>query len=111
MENLPAIPLDEDWQFDSQADDHVVTARQMFWLEPVDFCVRYFLHVDAEPQVVGVVLNGHDIEVVPQVGTLVLDVTDYVALEENTIALRVARQGGAFGGIRLQAVACEDCPE
>jgi hypothetical protein len=111
MATLPAIPLDEGWRFEAQADGLAATARRTFWLEPAGFCVRYFLHIEAARQVVAVVINDHDIRVVPQDNGIIVDVTDYVALEENTIALRVAKQGGTFGGIRLQAVRCEDLPE
>jgi hypothetical protein len=140
METAFTIPLDTDWfctyfhheLLDEMADGHdfihllsewtprkgTLDANISIWLnrtfnlEPTDYCVRYYLHIDATPGEISLAFsNTKDYLVEKQTGPMVIDVTDYVTLEGNNLSLRLdpstARLDGKFSGVRLEAVPCE----
>ncbi len=85
---------------------------KMAWLEryfdlPMqDICINYTLHIDRAPVGTHLTLNGRDLGEI--VAPLELDVTDLVALEDNVMTLRVARNAfGRFGAVRLTVIPCE----
>jgi hypothetical protein len=124
MTALPAISLDDDWQYSTgneDADWHSLPAleqwqspflagdrlylRRSVYLYPTEICVRYLLVLNSAPEDTDVFVNGW------HVGTTRGDsfranVTDQVTLEENVILLKVS-QPGRFAPIYLQPIACE----
>jgi hypothetical protein len=134
MTDIPAISLDDNWHYryfpalqtGEIANDYGGVLRSItdwavlefpqatawvwrtFTLEATDFCVRYYLHVTLLPQVALIVINDHKIKPPTTPPPYILDVTDYVTLEENVIGFRVTGAGGTFGHIHLQAVACDE---
>jgi hypothetical protein len=132
MSTLPSISLDEHWQvryFPIRTDDlvdgyagsvpaitewaglespdSIVWIWRPFYLEPTNICVRYYLSIDSRPSATGIVVN--DYQLVPPNTPLPLkvDITDYVMLEENIIALRVTSDG-KFGHISLLPIPCDE---
>jgi len=88
-----------------------LVCRRRFELAPVDFCARYLLHVDAAPGPLTIILRGEVVAHNVAAGALV-DVTDFVSLDDNLLELRVDSDAmlreGRFGGVWLQAVPCEE---
>jgi hypothetical protein len=100
------------WSFDKRrSEGWRAWLQRSFRLEPTDFCVRYFLLIDTAPQGTDIFINDQSVAVYT-VGDddppFELDVTNYVALEDNTIAFRVdCETVGQFAGVRLLAVPCD----
>lgn len=82
-----------------------VEAQTTFDLQLTEVCVRYWLHMDAAPGGISVVINGYAVGSTVESQPFAVDVTDAVRLEDNTIILRGASLPGR---IRLQAVPCSD---
>jgi hypothetical protein len=114
------IPQLSEWTFRSKfMAEHwppEVRFSAWFWrefdLEPTNYCVRYFLHIDSTPGEISVIfLNRKEHVAVKQSGPLAIDVTDYVMLEGNKLSLRLdpstAQLDRKFSGVRLEAVPCE----
>jgi hypothetical protein len=101
------VPYLSDWRFERRFNEiWAAWLQRAFTLDPTDFCVQYSLVATSAPAGTRFYLNDR------WLGDLTapfrVDVTDYVFLERNTIALRVAYEAkGAFNGLRLEAVACE----
>ncbi len=68
-------------------------------------CMNYLLEIDEVPYGAVLVINGREFGAVQT--PFQMDVTDFIALEDNRIAFRVAKTSGSFQGIRLVAVPCE----
>jgi hypothetical protein len=131
MTRLAFISLESDWQIHSTGKDgssltfptlnlleweSLASRNSEVWLThdfdlvPLDECARYLLHIDALPGAISVVMgdkpvgDGHS-------APLVFDVTEYVALEVNTLWLRLSlatiEAGSALGPVWLEAVPCD----
>lgn len=131
MKDIPNLSLDRDWRCDYFEDiptihdfipttpvpslrawrfDQTRDKNQIAWLEkrfdlPMrDVCVSYRLHIDAAFYAAHLSLNVQDFG---EISTpFDQDVTDYVMLEDNVIALRVPYTDAAFNDIRLIAIPC-----
>jgi len=68
-------------------------------------CMNYLLEIDEVPYGAVLVINGREFGAVQT--PFQMDVTDFIALEDNRIAFRVAKTSGSFQGIQLVAVPCE----
>ena len=89
-----------------QIESDLARLERYFDLPMQDVCINYDLRIDSVPVGTHLTLNGRDLGEISV--PLVLDVTDTVTLEDNTIAFRVVRgAAGAFGSVRLTAVPCE----
>lgn len=108
MTILRDIRLDTDWICD--AGDDALACRAGFWLEPLDVCARYLLHLNDAERPYRLRLGGLTTDV--DAGSTELDVTEYVMLEDNLLVLTWAGAGGdarpPIGAVWLQAIACED---
>jgi hypothetical protein len=107
------IPLPEisDWVVANSAKSGSDWFRRHVTLEPVADCVRYTLHIDTVPETLAIYVNGKKVGDARTKQTFKVDVTDYVALGENVLAMRLTPRsdnaGGGFDKIRLQPAACE----
>jgi hypothetical protein len=131
MMRLAFIPLETDWQIHVTGEDgnsvkpptinlseweplasenSVIWLKRDFDLAPLDDCARYLLHIDALPGVISVVLGAKAVGD-GQSAPLVFDVTEYVALEVNTLWLRLSlatsEVGSVLGPVWLEAVPCD----
>jgi hypothetical protein len=134
MTRLAFIPLETDWQIhfiftgeDSISDKSPIKTNLSEWeplasqntavwlkrdfdLALLDECARYLLHIDALPGAISVVLGDKPVGD-GQSAPLVFDVTEYVALEDNTLWLRLSlatiEAGNALGPVWLEAVPCD----
>jgi len=84
-----------------------VRLERKFSLEPMDeICVSYFLHVLEAPLTAQITINGRVLAA--YVKPFEMDVTDYVWLEDNVIAIYVSGAApGKFGDVYLQPVPCD----
>lgn len=125
MNTTVLIPLERGWLCEIAANPPVIslvnqlsrwqpepnrgaaTLTLGFALEPTDFCVGYELIIDHAPDGTRVTVNGSDVGTAGHDG-LRVDVTDHVALEDNSIRLSVAPGAiGMFAGVRIQGTPCE----
>jgi hypothetical protein len=89
------------------AEDVTIELQRMFDLEPIgEVCLRFYLHIEAAPDDTTVTMNGWDVGKVSAGQLLVVDVNDFVTLEDNVLLLKV-NQKGRFGDIWLERVPCE----
>lgn len=99
------------WQAEKPIPGWWLWCFSRFFLEPTEMCVHYWLHADDVPGLVTVDVGGRRVGE-GGMGPLSLDVTDYVTLEHNEIALMldlsVVQPGAHFGRVWLEAVPCED---
>jgi hypothetical protein len=101
-----------DWRCSERYDDRwAAMLRRTFDLEPTETCVTYRLRIERAPGRVVLFINGRRLGEV-MAYPFEFDVTDYVALEQNQIALRVAcaecdGYQGFFGAVYLRAIPCE----
>jgi hypothetical protein len=73
----------------------------------LEVCLRYDLHIRAAPGVILLYVNGRRLGEVDGARPFVFDVTDFITLEDNQVALRVdCAQGGAFGDVFLKPELC-----
>jgi hypothetical protein len=136
MDNSTQISLDNDWlcqYFERETDGKrsaasgipvpslaawtrgdpcqtggVAYLQRGVYLEPTDLCVSYILHIDSAPGKVVLYVNGRRLGHLDGTRPFHFDITDYMALEENAIALSVVCAApGSFGAIYLQQVPCE----
>ena len=105
MSPLPPIILNN---FHHEVTDTAVWVWQTFTLEPIGFCVRYFLQVDALPESAVVEINGHLITAPNNGHSLTIDVTHFVTLDENRLGFKFTKQPGAIGQIRLLPIPCDE---
>ncbi|HYO87092.1 MAG TPA: hypothetical protein VER79_00500 [Candidatus Limnocylindrales bacterium] len=91
--------VDEGW---------LVLLTRTFDVPPIlDVCLRFDLHMEAAPGPVVVYMNGRRLGEIDGDHPFVCDVTDFITLEDNLIALRVdCAQGGAFRDVLLKAEPC-----
>lgn len=107
------IPLPEisDWTVANSAHTGVDWFRRHFTLMPMDGCVRYLLQIEVVPENLTVYINGKKVSDTRTKQDFKADVTDYVTLDENIIALRLTPRsnnaGGSFEKIGLQPIPCE----
>ena len=98
-----------DWSFDRRlSDGWAAWLQRRFDLPMLNHiaCVNYVLQIDDAPYGAILDINGREFGQVQTPFTM--DVTDFIALEDNTIGFRVpCHATGQFQGIRLVAVACE----
>jgi len=104
------------WSFDKRrAEGWMAWLQRSFRLDPTDFCVRYLLLIDSAPQKASIYVNDQhvaDYNIGDDDPPFELNVTYYVALEDNTIAFRVSCDAmGQFARVRLQAIPCDDLPD
>ena len=93
---------------DGATDTRMVSqvCRRRFALTPLDFCARYWLHVESAPGPLTVVLRGEVVAHGIAAGTPV-DVTDFVSLDDNLLELSTPAEGD-LGAVWLQALPCDD---
>ena len=78
------------------------------FLEPTEQCVSYVLHIDSAPGRVLLNVNGRRLGYFDGVHAFEFDITDYVALEDNTLELHVdCGAPGSFGRVYLEQAPCE----
>jgi hypothetical protein len=106
QENKHTVARLADWQFTPRyPEGWAAWLEKRFTLTPLDECVRYELRIESVPHGAQLSVNGRQLGVVTAPSTL--DITDYVALEDNRLAFRVeSGTTGAFGALRLVAVPC-----
>jgi hypothetical protein len=133
MNTLPTLSLDENWRCAYFEDKHnawspgsvhvhslsewlsatrasgiAAVLFHQFDLEPTDFCVNYMLHVESAPGTIRLEINGRRMGEFDGSPAFAFDVTDYVALEDNTISFQVdCSAAGKFGAVYLEQVPCE----
>jgi hypothetical protein len=136
MDALPKISLDKDWlceYYEREPDVYEFASsgfhvpslsawicsprydggwaaylQHTFYLEPTDFCVSYILHIDYAPGNIVLFVNGRRLGAFDGSRPFSFDITDYVALEDNSIALGVdCSERGHFGAVYLQPVPCD----
>lgn len=80
--------------------------ERAFDLPMPDECINYRLEIDYAPRDTHLFINGRALG---EIATpFHFDVTDFVALEDNRIVLRVAHNAfGGFGPMWLVAIPCE----
>lgn len=112
----PLLDSLEDWSdiAPHDDDDPVTWLRRTVKLSPLGYCVVYFLDIREVPLHTEIYVNGklagaHK----PNSGRFAVDVTRFVSLGTNVIALRLQRGGKVrgepgFGAIRLQAIPCDE---
>jgi len=105
MLTLPPIRIYEHETIPSTSDAWV---WRTFSLEPTEFCVRYFLQLDSMPTYTAIEINGHIIVPADTTQSLTLDVTDFVALDENRLGFKLAQPSSKPGQIRLLPIACDE---
>lgn len=101
------VPSLTQWRFDRTRDENWrAWLEKRFDLPMRDVCVNYVLRIDHVPEGTRLYVNGRAFGEIA--APMSADVTDYVTLEENVIALRVpSGTEGAFSDIRLVAVPCK----
>jgi hypothetical protein len=101
------VPYLSDWRCERRfAEGWAAWLQRKFTLEAVDFCVTYWLVVDHAPADARFYLNGKLIG--EYRAPFKVDVTDFVFLEENTIAIRLTcPEQGEISGVRLQGTPCD----
>jgi hypothetical protein len=103
-----SVPSLANWAFDRRRTEGWLAWLQKKFDLPVMNnveCMNYVLEIDYVPYGAALVINGREFGAVQT--PFRMDVTDFIALEDNRIAFRVANTEGAFQGIRLVAVPCE----
>lgn len=105
--NDESVPSLVEWVFDKRRGENwAAWLKRGFDLMPTDVCVTYMLHVDSAPEETLVLINGERAGTITEL-PFAIDVTNFVALEYNEIALRVEwNAAGRFEGIALQPVPC-----
>lgn len=92
--------------FDTRAiEGRFAWLERAFDLPMPDECINYRLEIDYAPRDTHLFLNGRALG---EIATpLHMDVTDFVALEDNRIVFRVSHNAfGGFGPIWLVAIPC-----
>lgn len=98
----------QQWRFSGRYDEGwAAWLTVTFEMEPIlDTCMRYELHIDAAPSPLKLFVNGRRMGEVVHF-PLVLDVTDFVAYEDNRLAIRVGYDAvGQFGRVLLLGILC-----
>jgi hypothetical protein len=102
------VPSLFDWSFDKRRPEGwVAWLTRTFDLPPMDDdpCLNFVLTIKAAPYPVELDLNGRSFGVID--APCELDITDFVALDDNRIAFRVPPDAqGRFGDVRVRAVPC-----
>ena len=94
----------------SVRSDSGLTAHlfHLFYLEPIDLCMRYVLHIEIAPSAMKLFINEREIDEFEGAFPFVTDVTDDVRPQHNLIWLKVACNAeGKFGAVYLELVPCE----
>lgn len=105
------IPIDlPDWTVSSKVNSGADWFRRHINLEPTEMCVRYVLQIDRVPEAVTVFVNGKELTQIRGEDAYNGDVTNFVALGRNVIAMKLTctdnQVGGGFGKVSLTAVPC-----
>jgi len=108
-DSLNTVDSLANWAFDKRRGEGWLAWLQKKFDLPVMnniACMSYVLEIDYVPYGAVLVINGREFgEVRPP---FQMDVTDFIALEDNVIVFRVAgNTAGSFQGVRLVAVPCE----
>lgn len=97
------------WSFDKRCGEGWLAWLQKQFDLPVMnniACINYVLQIDSVPYGAILVINGREFGAIST--PFEMDVTDFIALEDNRMAFRVpCTTEGGFQGIRLVAVPCE----
>ncbi|MDX2163117.1 MAG: hypothetical protein SF162_17505 [bacterium] len=101
------VPSLRGWSPDKRFDDHwAAWLQKSFALAIADVCVNYTLHIDRAPAGTRIYLNNALLATFTG-QPLVLDVTDTITWEANTLAFRVPCGGdGSFSGVFLRPAPC-----
>jgi hypothetical protein len=112
MMTIPYISLNLKWRVgDTELpslrhwswEQRPVWLRHTFDLQPAEACMRYILQIKDLPPRTRLYLNERDLgELAPP---FQLDVTDFLTLEDNSIAFWIEAEG-KFGDVSLRLVPC-----
>lgn len=104
------IALTTGWAAETPAGSADTVYRRVFALQPLDYCARYVLHVEASAVQVRVRLRDED--VASRAAPLQADVTDFLSLDDNRLELWVTGNaaGAGPGDVWLEAVPCDETP-
>jgi hypothetical protein len=95
-----------------RAPSDMIWLRQRFDLSLTDVCMRYFLRCDGCFVPMTIYLRGRVVAIYRADEALDVDITDYVSLDDNVLALSIAPLGSGFDVNRmdmyLQPIACDD---
>lgn len=105
------IPIDlSDWTVSSNVNSGADWFRRHIQLEPLEGCVRYVLKIERVPEAVTLFVNGKELSQIRGKESYSGDVTNFVALGNNVIAMKLTctnnEAGGGFGKISLTAIPC-----
>lgn len=107
--NSEPLPSLANWTFDKRRVEGWLAWLQKTFDLPITnhiACMNYVLEIDEMPYGAVLVINGREFGAVRT--PFSMDVTDFIALEDNRIAFRVpSNAAGMFQGVRLVAVPCE----
>ena len=90
----------------------VIWLRKRFHLNPMEACVRYYLRCDRNSYPMTVYLRGHAVAQGSNDSYLDVDVTDYVSLDDNVLALEIHADKWDLdtqeAELYLQPIFCDD---
>jgi hypothetical protein len=107
------VPLEQlsDWAVTSSGQSGADWFRRDVTLEATGSCANYLLHIDRVPQDIHVYVNGTHVGEAEGGQPFHCDVTEYVAMGRNVVAMQLVcvfdACGGGFGKIYLQPVPCD----
>lgn len=107
------IPLERlsDWAVASSSQAGADWFRRNVTLEAPDTCMTFVLHIERVPQDIQVYVNGLLVGEAEGGQPFRHDVTEYVAMGRNVIAMQLVcvfdACGGGFGNFYLQPVPCD----
>ena len=107
------IPLPEisDWAVTNAVQSGADWFRRRLIIRSTNVCVRYVLHIEHIPENVEIYLNGRFVGSSRGTRHFKVDVTDFVFLGANLLAMKLTCEtntaGGGFGLIRLQPIECD----
>jgi hypothetical protein len=110
MEILATISFTGGWTHTRSAQDSSVVFTKKFDLKRVDYCVNYRLQIDRLPAETSVQVNGQPVVMQDDGEVLSADITYFVALGKNLLAITMRLAGSAsetpFGSVQLQMMPC-----
>ncbi len=114
MSKVPVFSLDlgNDWQLSAVETPYpILYLTRRFWLEPLDMCVGYWLHIENVPAGATLYLNDQRVCSIENSDPHVIDVTDFVWLEWNKIMVEISyttyMAPFSLDNTRLEAIPCE----
>jgi hypothetical protein len=106
------LPNVTDWTVASSAPQGVDWFRRAVMIEPPGMCANYVLRINRVPEALQVYVNGRLAGEASSGKPFSRDVTDFVAVGRNVLALKLTvskpNGGGTLGDIRLEQVPCDE---